>query len=48
MYSELIKEINSCRNLALQSANLQKYMLVVHSDLPLECSKSEGFWALLS
>jgi len=48
MYSETNKEINSYRNLALQCSQPAKIQVSSSLKLPLECSKSESFWVLLS
>ena len=48
MYSETNKKINSYENLALQFSQPAKIQVSSSLRLPLECSKSEGFWALLS
>jgi len=48
MYSELIKKINGYRNLALQFNQPTKIQISSSLRLPLECSKSEGFWTPLS
>ena len=48
MYSETNKEINSYRILALQFSQPAKIQVSSLLRLPLECSKSEGLWALLS
>ena len=48
MYSETNKEIKSYRNSALQFSQLAEIQVSSSLSLPLECSKSEGFWALLS
>ena len=48
MYTETNKKINSYRILALQFSQSTKTQVSISLRLPLECSKSEGFWALLS
>jgi len=44
MYSKTNKEINSYRNLALQFSQPVEIQVSSSLRLPLECSKSEGFW----
>jgi len=48
MYSWTNKEINSYKILALQFSQPIKIHVSSSLRLSLECSKSEGFWALLS
>ena len=48
MHSETNKKINSHRNSALQFSQPVEIQVSSSLSLPLECSKSEGFWALLS
>ena len=47
MYSETNKKIKSYRNLALQFSQPAEIKVSSSLSLPLEYSKSEGFWALL-
>jgi len=48
MYSETTKEIKSYRNSALQFSQPAEIHVSNSLSLSLECSKYEGFWALLS
>ena len=48
MNSETKKEINSYRNSTLQFSQPVEIQFSSSLRLPLECSKSEGFWSLLS
>ena len=48
MYSWTNKEIKSYKNLALQFNQPAGIQVSSSLSLPLECDKSEGFWALFS